>query len=387
MADTQFVAFYNPEGQLVLGKRHIGASHFTLHTTQYSGNVSDAHNSISIMLDGKGYLHVAWDHHNNPLRYAKSKVPFGLELGPKMPMAGVEEEKVTYPQFFKLPDGDLIALFRSGQSGRGNLILEKYDVEKSSWTLLHRNLIDGEGQRSAYWQACVDLQGTIHLSWVWRETWDVASNHDMCYAKSVDGGKSWQKSDGAHYTLPITVSTAEYACHIPQNSELINQTSMAADSDGQPYITSYWKPKGTQVPQYHIITLKNGKWIAKSLHFRSTPFSLSGGGTKRIPIARPQMVVLDSQKPAKAMLFFRDEERGSKVSMAQVKLGEEWAVEVSDLTDWSLGMWEPSFDTELWKEKQQIHLFVQEVEQVDGEGLREVVPTMVRVLEVKITQP
>jgi hypothetical protein len=67
-------------------------------------------------------------------------------------------------------------------------------------------------------------------TWVWRETWDVATNHDICYAKSVDGGKTWQKSGGEKYELPITAASAEYACRVPQKSELINQTSMCVDS-------------------------------------------------------------------------------------------------------------------------------------------------------------
>jgi hypothetical protein len=94
---------------------------------------------------------------------------------------------------------------------------------------LQNNLIDGQNKRNAYWQTCIDEKGTIHVSWVWRETPDVSSNHDMCYACSKDGGITWQKSTGEKYTLPITAATAEYAVRIPQKSELINQTSMATE--------------------------------------------------------------------------------------------------------------------------------------------------------------
>lgn len=66
---------------------------------------------------------------------------------------------------------------------------------------MHNVLIDGESQRNAYWQSCIDKEGTIHVSWVWRVTWDVATNHDMCYAKSEDGGVTWTKSNGKHYKL------------------------------------------------------------------------------------------------------------------------------------------------------------------------------------------
>ena len=62
--DYQYVGYYDAERYLVLGKRKLGDAHWTVHRTQYQGNAADAHNAISLMLDGAGYLHVSWDHHN-----------------------------------------------------------------------------------------------------------------------------------------------------------------------------------------------------------------------------------------------------------------------------------------------------------------------------------
>ncbi|HSJ67543.1 MAG TPA: BNR repeat-containing protein, partial [Anditalea sp.] len=236
--EYQFTAYYDGDGNLVLGKRKLGSNDWETKVSSYQGNVKDAHNTISIALDGDGYLHVAWDHHDNPLRYAKSVNPLSIDLGEKISMTGKEEDKVTYPDFHKLPDGNLIFMYRSGASGRGNLVMNKYDLSMGKWSQLHQNLIDGEGERNAYWQAYIDSQGTIHLSWVWRESWDVATNHDLAYARSTDGGTTWETSSGEAYTLPITASSAEYAWEIPQNSSLINQTAMAADEEGNPFIVS-----------------------------------------------------------------------------------------------------------------------------------------------------
>ena len=36
----------------------------------------------------------------------------------------------------------------------------------------------------------------------------------------------------------------------PQNCELINQTSMSADAEGNPYIATYWRDPDSNVPQY-----------------------------------------------------------------------------------------------------------------------------------------
>lgn len=380
--DTQYISYYDNERFVVLGKRKSGSGKWQLKRTQYQGKTSDAHNTISIMVDGAGYLHVSWDHHNNPLRYCKSVRPGSLELTEKMPMTGKFENAVSYPQFYKMRDGNLLFFYRDGGSGNGNLIINRYDVKTQSWAQLHSNLIDGEGKRNAYWQACTDNKGTIHLSWVWRENPDVASNHDMCYAKSNDGGKTWQKSTGEKYQLPITAATAEYALKIPQSSELINQTSMSADEEGNPYIATWWRNADSKIPQYHLV-YNNGEWQSKTLHFRTTPFSLSGVGSKRIPIARPQVMVKGSGENASVLMVFRDEERGSKVSVASIGKIKKGKWKVYDLTAGSAGSWEPTFDSELWEKEGVLNLFVQKVEQVDAEGTANIPSQPVQVLEWK----
>ncbi|WP_296258734.1 BNR repeat-containing protein [uncultured Phocaeicola sp.] len=380
--DMQYISYYDSEGYLVLGKRKLNETAWTLQRSQYKGNVADAHNVISMMVDGEGYIHVSFDHHGNPLNYCRSVKPGSLELGPKEAMTGMDEQDVTYPEFYKMPDGDLIFVYRSGASGRGNLIMNRYDVDTRRWTRVQDILIDGEGKRNAYWQLYVDEKGTIHLSWVWRETWLVETNHDLCYASSPDGGKTWYKSTGEPYTLPIREDNAEYAWHIPQNSELINQTSMCTDADGHPYIVTYWRGPDSDVPQYRVVWNNGKQWQMRPVMERKLAFSLKGGGTKMIPIARPRIVV-DGNK---AYFLFRDAERGSKVSMAYTDDLRQGEWKVKDLTGFSVEAWEPSLDTELWKQQKRLHLFVQTTYQGDGEKTVDKAPTPVYVLEVDTQQ-
>jgi len=379
--DTQFVAYYNAEQNVVLGKRKLGTDIWQIQTTNYKGNAADAHNVISIMVDGEGYLHIAWDHHNNALNYCKSVEPGSLQLSGKMSMTGSFEQSITYPEFYTMPDGNLLFFYRNGASGKGNLVINKYNTKTKQWNQLQQNLIDGESLRNAYWQACVDAAGTIHISWVWRETADVGSNHDICYAKSADGGNTWVTSTGKQYQLPVTAATAEYICHIPQNSELINQTSMFADEEGHPFIATYYRDTNDAVPQYHVLYNANNKWEIQNLGFRKMPFSLSGMGTKRIPIARPQIVIWKEGLHNCAAVIFRDAERGNKISAAinYDLLKNNWTIK--DLTKFSVGSWEPSYDTEFWKTKKLLHLFVQYADQQDAEGKAEIAPQVVQVLE------
>jgi len=381
--DTQYISFYDATGFIVLGKRNIASDKWELKRTQYQGNTKDAHNIISMMVDGDGFLHIAWDHHNNPLHYAQSLFPGSLELTENISMTSQHEDRVTYPEFYKLPVGNLLFLYRDGGSGQGNLVMNRYDRRTKTWTQLHSNLIDGEGQRNAYWQACVDNSGVIHLSWVWRESPDVASNHDLCYARSKDGGVTWEKTTGEKYRLPINAATAEYALRIPQASELINQTSMTTDATGNPFIVTYWRDQGTNIPQYHVVYHTRKKWQSRVLSFRKTPFSLSGIGSKRIPIARPQVMVSGKGKNAALLMVFRDEERGSKVSVVTVKKIKKNNWHLDDLTQTPVGSWEPTYDTERWQNEHVLHLFVQRVEQVDAEGQAHIPPQPVQVLEWK----
>lgn len=381
--DQQFTAYYDENSNVVVAKRTIGDDDWKRNITQYKGNTRDAHNDISIAIDGEGFLHLSWDHHDTKLRYAISKEPMGLDLGEEQSMTGREENRVSYPQFYNLPDGDLLFFYRSGHSGGGILVINKYDINEKKWFSLHQNLVDGEGERNAYWQASVDKQGVLHLSWVWRETWDVSTNHDLAYARSRDGGETWERSTGEKYSLPITARSAEYAWRIPQNSSLINQTSITTDGDGNPYIASYWNEKGDDATQFHVVYKENGEWKKEKTDFRTSSFDLGGGGTKNIPVSRPEIVINPEENSKRIYLIFRDEERGNKISLAHKKPGDRSSWKVLDLTKYSLGQWEPNFDEQLFQKRGILHIFVQKVTQIDGEGVASEESTPVKILELK----
>lgn len=375
--DWQVVAYYDPDGHVVLAERKLGSDRWRAVRTKLTGNVRDAHNAISLGVDGAGVLHLAWDHHGHPLRYTHGAAPRSLKLAEPGPMVGALEQSVTYPEFHRLPSGDLVFLYRDGASGRGNLVVNRYSVESGEWERLHDNLIDGQQQRNAYWQACVGADGALHLSWVWRESWDVATNHDLCYAKSTDGGLTWSRSDGAPYGLPITLDTAEVAWPVPQASELINQTSMTTLADGRPVIATYWSDPDEPGPQYRVVFHDGQQWRAQQVSQREAKFTLSGGGTKRIPISRPLVLAGEDQ----VHVLFRDNARGALVSVSTCDAFPDGGWVTRDLTDSTVGQWEPTHDSHLWRARGEAHLFVQRVGQGDGEQTESLPPQEVSVLE------
>ena len=306
----QYAAFYNQQAKVVIAKRRIGQDNWQLQTTEFSGNVNDAHNHISIVVDGAGYLHIAWDHHNNPLNYAKSTAPGSLQLQ-RVNMLGNMEKNVTYPQFYALKNGDLLFQYRDGGSGKGQLVMNRYHLATQSWSRIHNVLIDGEKQRSAYWDMTLDQNDVLHLAWIWRETPDVATNHDLMYAQSKDYGATWQQIDGAQYKLPLTINNAQVVKQIPQNHKLMNPPVVAADNSSNPYITSYWAAAPEQAPAFNVVRFDNGQWQTFTGPKASVNFALSGMGTKNPPWSRPVLLVESDWRSSWFYLIHRDDSAGA----------------------------------------------------------------------------
>jgi hypothetical protein len=375
----QYTAYYDDSARVVLAKRRSGSARWEVRRSSIRNDVTNAHNAISLGVDGTGVLHVAWAEHGKALHYARAERAGSLVLSAPLRMTGQREEEVTYPQFYTLPGGDLLFAYRDGRSGSGDVLLNRYDARRRAWRVLAHPLIAGESRRNAYVnQIAIDARGGWHVSWCWRESPDVASNHDVMYAFSPDEGATWRTSAGRRYTLPITADSAEIAWRVPQGSELINQTSMTADANRRPLIATYWRAQGSEVPQFRLVWHDGSRWRASQVGERARAFRLSGGGTKRIPISRP--IVLAGRDGA-VHVVFRDEERGSGITVATTTDPARARWRLSELQAASVGQWEPTHDPAAWRRHGRLALFVQRVGQGDGESLENVAPQPVSILE------
>lgn len=375
----QYTAWYDDSARVVLAQRRTGASRWTVRVTPYTNDVTDAHNAIVLAVDGDGILHVAWAEHARALHYARGLRPGSLELGRSMAMTGEHEAQVTYPQFYALTGGDLLFVYRDGRSGKGDVMLNRWDVRRHAWRALAHPLISGEGARNAYLNSmAIDAHGGWHLSWCWRESPDVATNHDVLYAHSTDEGKRWTTSTGRPYVLPITAATAELAWAVPQGHELINQTTMTVDATGHPMIATYWRPDSIDAPQLQLVWNDGRAWHASQVGTRTLAFRLSGGGTKRIPISRP-LVVADPS--GVVHVIYRDEELGGGISVATSRDARHASWRVSAISHEHVGQWEPTHDPVAWQTRHRLTLFVQRVGQGDGESLENVPAQPVSILE------
>lgn len=218
-ADHQYLAYYDAARHVCLARRKLpGGPWEILRFTDYQFTSNDAHNTISLGLcPADGTLHLSFDHHVHPLHYRVSRPgvathpgevkweaglfgPVTSELQQGKPLRGV-----TYPRFWRTPDGGLQFCFRLGGSGNGDRMLADYNAADHTW----RNVRQIDSQAGTFKDSfntspsrcsypngyTYDAKGRLHVTWVWRERTQGA-NHDLMYAYSDDRGFTWRNNQG-----------------------------------------------------------------------------------------------------------------------------------------------------------------------------------------------
>jgi hypothetical protein len=275
----QFAAFYDGDRNMTVAARTLDQTAFTL--VKLPSTVGwDSHNYVAMALDAANHVHVSGNMHGVPLVYFRTSAEFDSGSFEKHSMVGQNEDSVTYPVFFNGPTGDLIFEYRDGQSGDGNTIFDSYAATSETWTrLLDSPLLDGQGQRNAYPEGPVlGPDGYFHLVWVWRDTPDASTNHDLSYARSHDL-VHWEAGDGRALTLPITLATSDIVDPVPVNSGMINNnTRVGFDLEARP-VVSYHKFDAAGNTQLYAARLEAGAWVVHRMTDWNKRWDFGGGGT------------------------------------------------------------------------------------------------------------
>jgi hypothetical protein len=140
-----------------------------------------------------------------------------------------------------------------------------------------------------------DNKGAWHFAWCWRETPDVVTNFDVCYAKSADRGATWTTWDGRKLELPITPENAGVAEHIAQKSGLMNGGSFVVDAEGRPYI-GYTRFDEDGNNQLYVATPAGNAWKIVQLTDWKHRFYFEGRGTIPEYPPIPRISIGDDQK-------------------------------------------------------------------------------------------
>lgn len=203
----------------------------------------DAHNAVELALDSAGRLHVAGNMHVSPLVYARMESVDDLNsLAMLRPMVNLEEDRATYPNFFRFPDGSLGFSYRAGHSGDGREIINRFDG--AGWTRwidqpLFASSVAKQTVNAYHTGFVPGPDGTMHIAWVWREEGGVENNFHINYAKSRDL-RTWQNSKGESIALPITPSNAEVVDSVERERGLLNNIRLGFDNHGY-VVISYIK--------------------------------------------------------------------------------------------------------------------------------------------------
>jgi hypothetical protein len=284
-APQQYIAFYDDQRRLTVAQRKLDERKWTF-TGLPDTTGWDSHNYLTLAADDDGYLHLSGDMHAEPLNYFRSTKPGDAATFQRIAsMTGSNELRCTYPHFMRGAMNELIFTYRDGGSGNGNQIYNRYDLKTKTWRrLLDQPLTDGEGHRNAYFDGPVKgSDGWYHLAWVWRETSDAVSNHDVSYARSRDL-IHWENSRGQPFKLPITLATSDIVDPVPEKSGLIN-VNKEIGFDHQNRVTiSYHKNDAAGNTQPWTARLENGKWRHYQITDWPYRWDFGGGGTLVVEI-------------------------------------------------------------------------------------------------------
>jgi hypothetical protein len=283
----QYVAYYNYERQMTLAARRLDSETWTFHPVISKGPIPsphlgwDSHNWIALALDSRNQIHLSGNMHASPLLYFRTSTPGDISSLQEIDrMVGDRESSVTYPRFLAGPDGALIFTYRDGRSGNGEDIYDTYDASHGSWSrLLDRPLLDGRGRMNAYPVGPIKgPDGYFHLAWIWRDTPDCATCHDISYARSTDL-IHWQTSRGEPLALPLTLENSEIVDHVPPHGGAIN-SDVQIGFDGQNRVViTYTKYDTSGNSQLFIARPQSDQWTISQLSHWNYRWNFGGTGT------------------------------------------------------------------------------------------------------------
>jgi hypothetical protein len=259
--ERQYVAYYDDVRALTVAVRKLSETAWTkVKLPVITG--WDSHNYIALTADRDGQLHLSGNMHNNPLLYFRTRDTGDITTFERIAtMTGRDEERVTYPIFFRDAAGELIFTYRNGGSGRGDQIYNRYNAASRTWNrLLDTPLTAGGTRANAYLHGPIlGPDGWFHLCWVWRLTPDCATNTNPSYARSRDL-VHWENSRGEPLALPITPETSDVIEPIaPRGGIINNNIVLGFDSRGRA-IVSYHKFDSRGFTQIYNARSEKGAW-------------------------------------------------------------------------------------------------------------------------------
>lgn len=297
---TQYVAFYNETGRIMVGKRSIAsgpntpwnAGDFVTLNDPASPNATltktDSHNYLSMAFGPDGNLNLSGNMHASALTFFRTTTPGDLTtFTPVHNMVNAAQEKsVTYPMFFSMPAGNgqparFFFTFRTGSSGDGEQIYY-VTTDGKTWSQITspiNGLTSADGSTySAYITSGgvpIIRDGWFYLAWDWRKGNGDAGNGTQVLVMRSREFSNWETIGGDK--LPATVTFDTYKTHpgilvadIPTQCGQLNGLDQLGFDEKNTPIMSYSKfdtcdtgPGTNQTAQYLNGWGSNQIYVAK----------------------------------------------------------------------------------------------------------------------------
>lgn len=168
---------------------------------------NDVHNSPSITMDSKGYLHVVAGTHGRPFPYARSLQPNDSTRGWTAPVLAGEGLEQTYIGLVCGPDDALHMAFRLWKRSQPPFPASHYATlawqrkpAHASWEPPRVLVVPPLSEYSVYYhRLSIDRKGRLFLSYdYWSTYWHYRNDHfghRRVLLVSPDGGKTWKLAE------------------------------------------------------------------------------------------------------------------------------------------------------------------------------------------------
>ncbi len=286
--DHQFAAYYDADRRMTVAGRRLDRKEWTI--ARLDSTLGwDSHNYVTLAVDREGCLHVSGNMHVAPLVYYRSDKSLDVQSLRRVPaMTGQAESRVTYPQFFRTREGVLLYMYRDGNSGNGQRLINAYDEKTRTWTrYLDSPLLDGTSSSMNAYPAPIEQgsDGFFHLVWMWRETPDCRSNLHISYARSRDL-KRWETAGGNSVPLPITPNNLDVVVDpTPPNSGMINISFGVGFDPSLRTVIHYHNYDNEGNSQIYLARWESDAWVIRQVSRWNHRWDFQGGGTISIDLA------------------------------------------------------------------------------------------------------
>lgn len=204
---------------------------------------NDAHRNPTLLIEPDGHLVVFYGAHSDITHTLRSTNPYDITYWETV--ADLPDHKTSYPQCWELVPGEIFVSYRQAPTW-----------ETSSWRMTissdggrsweaPRELVN-LGESAVYGISIAETDGTprrVHFVWSrlgGGSPEEIASKHlwarryNIYYACSDDGGRTWRRSDGTPYELPVTLETQEELYNCGTHGVWLKDIQL--DSQGHPFI-------------------------------------------------------------------------------------------------------------------------------------------------------